>query len=277
MCELLGLNFNQPVRCSISFRGFSRRDAENPHGWGIARYEGKASQVFKEPIRATQSRLADFIREYGAFTSKIFIGHVRAANTGAHTLQNTHPFVRTFRGREVVLAHNGTMRNLMEADLCLQFHPVGETDSEYLLCAFLTRMSQRRIAFDDYPRIEDLLHELNGSGDMNLIFSEGEHLYVYRDRNGHTNLCLTERIAPFGVVRLQDEDWDVNLAEEKGEEQRGFVIATRPLTNETWREIPAGALYVFRDGVCVHRDRCAERRAATIEAAGQAPASRPRR
>ncbi len=253
MCELLGLNFNRPVRCSFSFRGFRHRDEKNPHGWGIARYEGKASQVFKEPVRATQSQLAEFIRDYDKFTSKIFIAHVRAANTGKHTLVNTHPFVRTFRSREVVLAHNGTLKGLMDADMRLKFHPVGETDSEKLLCAFLTGMSERHIQFDDYRKIEDLLHELNGNGKMNLIFSDGEHLYVYRDRNGHTNLCMTERIAPFGVIRLQDEDWDVNLAEEKGGAQRGFVIATQPLTDKAWEEIPAGSLYVFKDGELAYR------------------------
>jgi predicted glutamine amidotransferase len=252
MCELLGLNFNKPVRCSISFRGFRHRDEKNPHGWGIARYEGKASQVFKEPIRATQSQLADFVRDYDKFTSKIFIGHVRAANTGEHMLVNTHPFVRTFHSREIVLAHNGTLRKLMSENIRLKFHPVGDTDSEKLLCTLLTRMTERQIPFVDYAKIEELLHKLNEYGKMNIIFSEGDHLYVYRDKTGHTNLCLTERIAPFGVVHLQDEDWDVNLAEEKGEEQRGFVIATQPLTDEKWQEIPAGALYVFKDGVCVY-------------------------
>lgn len=252
MCELLALNFNKPVRCSFSFRGFRHRDKKNPHGWGIARYEGKATQIFKEPIRATQSQLAEFMRGYDAFTSQIFIAHVRAANTGKHTLVNTHPFVRVFREREVVLAHNGTMRKLMHSGAPLMFKSVGETDSEYLLCVLLTRMSSSYIEFTDYDQIEILLHELNVYGKMNILFSEGEHLYVYRDLNGHTNLCLTERVAPFGVIRLQDEDWDADLAEEKGEEQRGFVIASNPLTNEVWEEIPAGALYVFKDGMLIY-------------------------
>jgi len=42
MCELLGLNFKLPVSPSFSFRGFRHRSEGNPHGWGIARYEGKA-------------------------------------------------------------------------------------------------------------------------------------------------------------------------------------------------------------------------------------------
>jgi len=61
MCELLGLDFNQPVRCSFSFRGFRHRGEHNPHGWGTARFDGRASQVFKEPIRAPRSRLATLL------------------------------------------------------------------------------------------------------------------------------------------------------------------------------------------------------------------------
>jgi len=83
---------------------------------------------------------------------------------------------------------------------------------------------------------------------MNVLFSEGKHLYVYRDHNGYNGLFMTERTAPFDTVSLEDEDWEVELAEEKNLSQRGFVIATRPLTNETWDEMKPGCLSVFKDG-----------------------------
>jgi len=133
MCELLALNFNQPVRCSLSFRGFLHLGERNPDGWGIARFYGRACQVFKEPVTDTKSKLATFLRDYEYFASKIFIGHVRYASQGEPRLQNTHPFLRTFRSREVVLAHNGTLR--IEEKTRMKFQPVGETDSKYLfLC-----------------------------------------------------------------------------------------------------------------------------------------------
>lgn len=249
MCELLGLNFNQPVRCSLSFRGFCHRGEHNPHGWGIARFDGQACQVFKEPIKALNSKLATFLRDYEPFVSKIFIGHVRYASRGKHTLQNTHPFVRTFRSREVALAHNGTL-NIPKARL--KFHRVGETDSEYLFCALLTILSKQGIRFTDFQRIEAVLREFNGFGKMNLLFSEGDHLYAYRDQDGYNGLCMTERAAPFDRVLLRDEDWEIDLAEEKRPDQRGFVIATRPLTDEKWNDLALGSLCVFKDGRCVY-------------------------
>ena len=249
MCELLGLNFKLPVSPSFSFRGFRHRSEGNPHGWGIARYEGNACQVLKEAVDAQQSKLAEFVRDYELFQSQIFIGHVRDATRGANTLSNTHPFNRVFRSCDVVLAHNGTMESLPVAQEELSFLPVGETDSEYLFCALLTRMKTGGIGFIDYQKMESTLKEFNNLGKMNLLFSEGEHLFVYRDKDGHNGLCLTERISPFGLKSLKDEDWEIDLAAEKGFGQRGYVIASHPLTNnEKWFDLEPGRLMVLKDG-----------------------------
>lgn len=253
MCELLGLNFKLPVSPSFSFRGFRHRSEGNPHGWGIARYEGKACQILKEAAAAQESKLAEFVRDYEMFQSKVFIGHVRDATRGENTLINTHPFKRVFRSREVVLAHNGTMDSLPLAKEDLVFLPVGETDSENIFCALLTRMSADQIQFTEYQKIESVLQGFNQLGKMNLLFSEGDHLYIYRDKEGHNGLCLTERISPFGVKSLKDEDWQIDLAEEKKPGQRGFVIASHPLTtNETWKDLVPGSLVVFKDGDLVY-------------------------
>ena len=142
MCELLGLNFNRDVHCSLSFRGFRHGGDNNPHGWGVARFSGNACQVFKEPINANHSRLAEFLRDYDQFTSKIFIGHVRYRSVGEASLENTHPFVRVFRRREVALAHNSTLMGDLPRN-GLRFRPVGDTDSEWLLCALLVGFAAR--------------------------------------------------------------------------------------------------------------------------------------
>lgn len=253
MCELLGLNFNQTVRMALSFRGFRHRGENNPDGWGVARFAGPACQVFKEPINARDSELATFLRDYHAFQSQIFIGHVRRSSQGHIALCNTHPIVRVFRSREVALAHNGTLdRERLAGRRMLKFHPVGATDSEYLFCLLLTRLSEDRIAWDDFQQIEGLLREFNRAGTMNVLFSEGQHLYAYRDRRGYKGLCLTERVAPFGRVSLRDEDWEVDLADEKHPQQRGFVIATHPLTDEHWNELQPGTLNVFAQGLRVY-------------------------
>ena len=250
MCELLGLCFNQPIRPQLSFRGFRHRGGCNPDGWGIARFDGKACQVFKEPFAAPDSGLAEFVRDYQLLKSKVFIGHVRRATKGEHLLRYTHPFVRTFRHREVALAHNGTVQrdDLRASRPGLKFMPVGETDSEFLFCALLTELSNSKTSFTDFQAIHAILHEFNQSGEMNLLFSDGEHLYVYRDQRAYKRLCIRERRAPFGKVSLRDEDWQVNLDHEKRADQRGFLIASQPLTREKWEDLAPGSLSVFKDG-----------------------------
>ncbi len=249
MCELLGLNFKHPVSASFSFRGFRHRSEKNPHGWGIARYDGKACQIFKEAVKAEDSPLAEFIRDYEPFQSQIFIGHVRDASKGAHSLANTHPFVRVFRGREVVLAHNGTLTETPLPGDELRFSPVGETDSEAILCALLTILARDETSLEDYQRLKGILTDFNHKGTMNLLFADGERLFCYKDREGHNGLYLVERSAPFSPVSLADEDWQVDFREEEAPDQRGFVIASHPLTvNENWIDLPRGELFVFREG-----------------------------
>jgi len=261
MCELLGLCFNQPVRPEISFRGFRPRAKDNPDGWGIARFEGPACQVFKEPLQADKSALAEFLCDCQLLQSTIFIAHVRDASKGGVALKNTHPFVRAFGRREVVLAHNGTLE--LEAGTLEHYRPVGDTDSELLLCLLLSEMSQRCIGFDAYRAIEQLLQQYNRCGTMNVLFSEGEHLYAYTERTAYqpeegngagrlrNGLFVVQRQSSFGKVSLEDEDWQIDLDEAKNPELTGVVIATRPLTSgeqEHWQRLSPGTLTVFKQG-----------------------------
>jgi len=255
MCELLGLAFNQPVLPSFSFRGFRHRSDSNPDGWGLVAFPDGSAQTFKEPLRALESQLAEFVRDYDGIRSRIFIGHVRYGTVGGGSLADTHPFCRELRGRHVVLAHNGTLRkDQLMGHLTGRFTPVGETDSELALCALLSWMVEEGVELTDYEDIESWLRELNQFGKMNLLFSDGERLYAYRDANGHRRLCFTHRKAPYDRVSLADEDWEVDLSEEKSPDQSGYIIATEPLTDETWTDLDPGGLCVYEKGVTAYGD-----------------------
>jgi len=251
MCELFALAFNEPVTAQVSFRGFRQRGAKNPDGWGLAWFGDGRPVIHKEPARADLSKTADELQ--GAFiSSSIFIGHVRYASHGKRKLENTHPFRHDLGGRPVVLAHNGTLERLPEPT---HFSPCGETDSEQALCVLLSWMKEEGVGFSDFAWIESRLRELNRYGSMNMLFSNGKELFAYRDMNGHTGLCLTRREAPFRKIRLHDEDWVVDLTQEKKPSERGFVIATRPLTvGEDWTDLQEGRLLVIRRGTAVYGD-----------------------
>jgi predicted glutamine amidotransferase len=253
MCELLGLCFNEPVLASLSFRGFRRRGRHHPDGWGVAGYRDGAAQIFKEPTRADDSRLAALVRDYAGLKSRVIIAHVRFASAGGKSLANTHPFCREVAGSELVLAHNGTLEpHRLEPMLDGLFTPVGETDSEAVLCALASWLVARRVPFDAYARIHGWLRELNGCGRLNLLFSDGRRLFAYCDDSGPKGLSYVRRSAPFGPVALRDEDWEVDLGAEKRPGQRGHVVASQPLTDEPWQAFPPGALIVFADGAIVY-------------------------
>lgn len=78
--------------------------------------------------------------------------------------------------------------------------------------------------------------------------SDGRYLFCYHDTEGYKRLCFVERKAPFGIVHLQDEDFEIDLDAEKDPSQRGFIVASKELTDERWKKFERGELIVFRNG-----------------------------
>lgn len=257
MCELLAMSFNLPIRPNISFRGFRHRSESNPDGWGIAFYPDESAQIIKEPIKAKESGLSKFLQDYPEVKSKIFIGHVRYISVGSKSHKNTHPFNRELNGKEYVFAHNGTLRNYKSLGIG-RFRPIGKTDSEYAFCHLLNWIGERSITCwekEAFDKLSEKLKEINEYGTFNCIFSDGEFLFCYYDKDGYNGLCFVQRRPPYGKIRLSDEDWEVNLAEEKRPEQTGYVIATRRLTDESWKDFKFGELIVFKDGKMIYSSK----------------------
>lgn len=258
MCELLGLAFNKPVSPGLSFRGFRHRGRRNRDGWGLAAITAKKSTIHKEPINAEESDIAAMLPDRDPLHAPLFIGHVRAASRGSVSRANTHPFSRPFGTRTFTLAHNGTLDVArLKKMVGPGFTPEGQTDSELAMGAVLTWLAHGRDAaaaeqLSDYAALEDFLRDLNDLGDLNLLFSDGRRLFCYHDLDGYTGLAWTRREAPFGRVSLRDEDWEADLDEEKKPDQRGYVIASRPLSDgEPWKACRPGRLLVIEQGMAV--------------------------
>ncbi|AFH48941.1 Glutamine amidotransferase [Ignavibacterium album JCM 16511] len=251
MCELLGLNFNREVVSDFSFSGFSKRGKDNPDGWGLAYYNGDKAEVIKEASDASQSILADSVRSNEFIRSKIFIAHVRYATAGTKSFKNTHPFKKELNGKQYIFAHNGTIKNFHKFKL-EKFKPEGQTDSEHIFCYLLNRISEKGINNWDennFIWLHNILSDLNEEGKLNCLFSDGEHLFCYRDKNTSVGLNYVLRKAPFDDnISLNDEDFDMSILLRKFPAEKGYIIATEPLTNEHWQEFEWGSLKVFRSG-----------------------------
>lgn len=259
MCELLGLVFNLEVDFNISFKEFRQRGKSNDDGWGVAFFpDGRSSQVLKEATKAPSSKLADFLQDPPYIRSKIILAHVRYASGTDVAHRNTHPFCRELNGKEYVFAHNGVLRSNYEQELVTgRYKPVGETDSEYLFCHILNLISEREVgewAEADYSWLRETLKELNDMGSINCLLSDGERLFCYHDENSSKGLSYLRRQSPFGQIRLEDEDFRIDLSEEKRPNERGFIVATQQLTNEAWVDFKPGELIVFKDGEMVFSD-----------------------
>ena len=250
MCELLGMSFNQPVSPTISFIGLRHRGRINPDGWGLAFYPDSCAQVFKEPTTAEESQLADFLKDYPGIRSMIFVGHVRIGTAGPTSHKNTHPFNRELNGKEYVFAHNGTLDKDKYKQLETgRFKPIGDTDSEHVFCHLLHCIEKQGVTVwkeQDFAWLAHEITEINHSGKLNCIFSDGEFLFAYHDSTCYKPLHYVHRIYPHGRIRMRDMDWEIDLAEEKDPSQAGFVVATNPLTNESWEPFRPGEFVVFK-------------------------------
>jgi glutamine amidotransferase len=254
MCELLALHFNQNINPRFSLKGFQQRARVHSHGWGLAWFPDGEAQIIKEPRNAMNSSLFEAVYDGPWVKSKNIISHLRFATHGNHLQQNTHPFMRYYRKKSIVFAHNGVL-NGHESLALKGYQPAGQTDSEHAFCHLLGAMKEQKLELDrqgHYPKIQDILKHINSLGKFNCIFSDGERLFVYHTATPGKSLHYAIRKAPFGRITLSDLDMSLNLEDEKNPHTRGVVIATAAITdNENWQALPKGQLFVFKDGVCI--------------------------
>ena len=250
MCELLAMSANVPTDVRFSFAALSQRGgATGSHtdGWGISFYEHKGCRTIHDPNPSAHSELARFIRAY-PIKSLMVIAHVRKANRGKTSLENTHPFGRELWGHAWSFAHNGQLKGIKTRKLS-HYMPIGTTDSEHAFCwlmdalrsTFPKRPSDSQLA----KKLAELFKDLRGLGVFNALLSDGRSLYA----SCSTKLCYVERKAPFGQASLIDEDLEVDFAKETTPDDRVIILASTPLTkNETWTHVLPGSTLVVRKG-----------------------------
>ena len=261
MCELLAMSANVPTDICFSFSGLMQRGGNTgPHkdGWGITFYEGKGCRSFKDPLPSAESPIARLVTEY-PIKSEAVVCHIRQANSGNVSLENTHPFTRQMWGRHWTYAHNGQLKDFA-TELPVSLHiPVGQTDSEHAFCWLLDQLhyqfgKQEPSANDLYTFIATLCEKINTLGVFNLILSDGQHLFAFCSNNLH---WITRR-APFGLARLIDAEVEVDFHQVTTDNDIVTVIATQPLTaDEAWYKMSAGEWQLFHLGESIATGRTA--------------------
>ena len=251
MCELLGMSANVPTDICFSFSELVKRGGDTgPHkdGWGITFYEGKGCRDFKDPEPSCHSKVAELVKNY-PIKSKSVISHIRQANRGEVSLENTHPFTRELWGKNWTYAHNGQLTDYENLQMG-RAHPVGQTDSERAFCWIIDKLYQNHKTIPQdmvamFKEVAGYADTLRKMGIFNMLLTDGEYLMCYCTNNLH---WLTRR-APFGEAQLIDEDMTVDFKKETSDTDVVTVIATRPLTkNEQWNKMTEGECCVFHFG-----------------------------
>jgi glutamine amidotransferase len=248
------MNCNTPTDICFSFTGFQARGGVtdvHTDGWGIAFFEGKGIRQFLDSQPSANSPIAELVRNY-PIKSQNVIAHIRKATQGVVALENTHPFQRALWGYYWAFAHNGNIDNF-NPPLTEPWTPVGDTDSEKILCSLLQGL---HLEFGEtYPGAEHifstllrLILPLENLGKLNFLLSNGDFLIAHCS----TELSYLIRKAPFSVASLKDQDVTIDFSSLTTTQDRVAVIATQPLTeNEPWISIEPGTLLLFRNGALI--------------------------
>ncbi|MFW9876103.1 MAG: class II glutamine amidotransferase, partial [Candidatus Thorarchaeota archaeon] len=222
------------------------------------------AKIYKEPKKASESVLARRLESSNKIKSDIIISHVRKGSKGGKKYKNTHPFKKC----NYIFAHNGTLNITKELKYQVKdskFQPRGDTDSELIFNYLLMKIKERDLKIwkgEDYDWLLEELSNINLYGSLNVLFSDGKHLFAYSDRNQHNHLSYIKRKAPFGSITLLDVNIRypnlgyVNLDKEKDPSQFGFIIFTvdrtgKP-TDENWKALKGGNLRIYEKGRLIY-------------------------
>lgn len=263
MCRLYGFSATEATRldCSLVLAQNAlqvqsdrdRRGQRNADGWGIARWDASIPDV----VLSTSPAFADgaFAEEAEATKARVALAHIRAATVGDVRVENVHPF----QHGPWAFAHNGTLTGhaRLAPILASELHesPQGSTDSELIFQWLLGRMPE--FGLDPDSPAEDphalgrlleaaVLDLVRYSIDeaeppkLNLLLSDGVNLAASRWGN-----------SLFWTVRERLPDCAVcgtNHCPEADESYRAVVIASEPISAETWVEVQEGSIIVVGPG-----------------------------
>lgn len=256
--RLLALSLDGAASPSITLRELAGHDErETPYGWGFAWYpeNSRAAQVVKDPSSIGDNAMSKVLREWERFESTVFVCHLRGA---ARALKghDTHPFARSFGGRDFVFAHNGDLEGQLDALLPVNdpaLQPIGRTDSERAFAWLLERMSElgaNSLADLGWERLYALLQQLDALGTANFLLTDGVDLVAYHDADGYNGLCLT-RVVPPHEVRLRGDDIEVDFEDASDRGRTITAFATVPLEGASWTAMKGGQMIVARRGAIV--------------------------
>jgi glutamine amidotransferase len=214
----------------------------NADGFGIAALSAEdALLLIRNPVQAAGDRIYRGVARHAEACQ--FLVHLRYADTGGVSLQNTHPFLQDGR----VFAHNGVVGDLERLEHRLVEHLAmvsGETDSERVFA--LITLCIRQAGGDVRAGITAAVRELAEGYELysiNFVLGEVGHLWAFRypehnpllvlEHAGGGNRALIERDA-HGTLSMR--------ADPRGEETMVVIASERMDADPGWQDVGVGEL-----------------------------------
>lgn len=240
---------------------------EHADGWGLASYADGNIDVVRRDTAAFQD--VHFSTAVERVYAETVVAHVRRATVGGASGANTHPFCYG----QWTFAHNGTvtgfdrLKGWIEGETAprLQRHRRGTTDSEQAFFWILTRMEAAGIDLDVREidadalagtfatAVETIDRQCEGAGGdqppkLNFLLTNGRVMVA--SRWNHT-LFLLERdgVHDCEICGIPHVEHDPKRR------YRAVVVASEPITHETWQEVENGTVVSVDEAlrVAVHR------------------------
>jgi transglutaminase-like putative cysteine protease/predicted glutamine amidotransferase len=240
MPNLLAMSFEGELAPSFDLRCL-QPGRKLPDGWGIGYYPGgePSASVLKEPAPPQGSIRGELIKAWEHLASSLFVLHVRTATWGSPSDANTQPFLRSYGGRDWLIAHAGSLLDRLAPLEGNPFEPVGSTDTEQVFCELLGRMARagwKSLGEADLGVVQGWLEAIDTHGTLSIVLTDGHDLLVYADAAGDVPVYVWQPRPPYEELAFGDDDLEVDLAKRGLKARKGIVVATRPLEAFTTRE-----------------------------------------
>lgn len=264
MCRLYAFHANEEtkVECTLvhaqnSLLIQSQGDSTgrlHSDGWGIGYYVDLEPALEKNIAAAYEG--IHFSSSAERVYARTVVAHVRMATVGRNSIHNCHPF----QWGKWIFAHNGTVRGvdklreemLREMGAGLAASVVGDTDSELLFHWILARLEQCSLLHEDGRCKLDELSRVLGES---VVIMDERCAGVDPDNPAKLNLVLTNgreiiatrlRNTLYWVARHGIRDCEIcgipHIHHDKSVSYEAVVIASEPLSHESWQEIPDGSI-----------------------------------
>ncbi len=269
MCRLYGFRANEltKVECSLAYAqnalmSQSRADLRgesHPDGWGVAHYDDGQPRIERRDTAAYAD--LHFSTAAERTYARTVVAHVRRATVGGASLTNTHPFVY---GRWSFI-HNGTVRAFPEVAPQLEgeiparllAHRRGSTDSELVFYWLLALMERAGLDLDadiGCHRVATVMGKAVCTLESRCVAARSEKPaqlnFILTD--GHILCASRWRNSLYWVPRYGVHDCEIcgipHVKHKSGAPYRAVVVASEPISDESWEELPDGAV------LCVERD-----------------------